>query len=103
MSNKNEQKPEAKTETLTDDIEKLENELLECQETIEDYKKQIDSLNEIKAKLEVENKELVSKLEAEQKKVEVSATNSVIMDKKKLDPKKKYTTGPSGMGYVEVK
>lgn len=47
--------------------------------------------------------ELEAALESSEKTSKVMKDNGVIMDAKKLDPKKKYTTGKNGIGYVEVK
>lgn len=102
MSDKNQDSKPKSEETLTDDVEKLETELLEAQEAVEDYKKQLDIVNAENSELSKRVKELEAKLEASKKTAELSRKSTVIMDAKKLDPKKKYVTGPSGKGYVEA-
>lgn len=82
----------------------------ELSEEKDDLQSIIDELHKVVAIKEESLKafeekvvELEDELEKSKKDLGVSEENGIIMDKKKLDPKKKYLSGPNGKGFVEVK
>ena len=75
----------------------------DLQDVIDEMQKVVDSKSEAIASLEKKVSELEEGLEKSKKDLEVSEEHGIIMDQKKLDPKKKYVSGPNGKGFVEVK
>ena len=90
-------------ESLKETIELKDMEIKDLESKIETMENADKSESEDVKALTEKIKELEDALEKSSKDVKVMKDNGIIMDKKKLDPKKSYVTGPSGVGYVEAK
>lgn len=97
MFSKKDEKKTEQEKDLTKEIQEFhDEEVRELNEVIDAKGKEIAELTEKVEQLEIQLKSKGTLLDA-------SKGSAIITDPKKLDPKKSYVSGPSGIGFVEAK
>lgn len=88
---------------LRKEVSHLKGELSASEGIVESHVKVAEDLTEDRNSLLVKNEELEKEIVSLKKNHQNLVDNGgVIMDAKKLDPKKQYTTGANGMGFKEI-